>query len=72
MHTNKHGLLKLASLIFIIIVLIAGCNGAADTSIVQLEEQITAAKAGLEVELKQCRTGMESAQSNNAVLKQIL
>lgn len=67
MHTDKFGILKLASLVFIIIVLIAGCNGA-DESALQLEDQIAAATSGLEVKLKQCRTGMESAQGNNAVL----
>ncbi len=67
MHTDKHGLLKLAALIFIIIGLITGCNGA-DESALQLEDQIAAATGGLEVKLKECRGGMESAQGNNAIL----
>ncbi len=67
MHTNKIGLLKFASLVFIFTILIAGCNGA-DDSAVQLEDQIAAATASAEVKLKQCQGGMESAQGNNAVL----
>ena len=73
MHTDKFGqyrkfgLLRSASLVFIITLLIAGCTGA-NNSDVQLEDQIAAATSGLEVKLNECRGSLEIAQGSNAVL----